>query len=339
MSTIRNPTAEIAVLFSAEERRLALREEARLGLTSTPKELPPKWFYDQRGSKLFEAITRLPEYYLTRAERSILERRAGEIAELTGATTLIELGSGTSEKTRLLLDVLAPQRFVPFDVSEQTLRPSAQRLALRYPALEITALVGDFELPLPPLPEGEPRLLAFLGSTIGNLTPTRRRLFLNDVASALDEDDWFLLGADLVKSPARLVAAYDDPAGVTREFNLNVLRVLNRGLGGDFELSAFEHVARWNAEAEWMEIFLRSAHEQTVRLEALGLEVAFDAGELMRTEISAKFHLRQLVGELEAAGLAAQRWWTDDADDFAVLLATATSPGATATDAALRASW
>ena len=326
MSTTRNPSADVAVLFSAEERRLALREEARRGLTSTPKKLPPKWFYDQRGSELFDAITRLPEYYLTRAERSILERRAGEIAELTGATTLIELGSGTSDKTRLLLDALAPRRFVPFDVSEETLRSSAQQLALRYPALEITALVGDFELPLPPLP-GEPRLLAFLGSKIGNLPPTRRTLFLNDVASALDENDWFLLGADLVKSPARLVAAYDDPGGVTREFNLNVLRVLNRELGGDFELSAFEHVARWNAEAEWMEIFVRSARDQTVRLEALELEVAFEAGELMRTEISAKFHLQGLTDELEAAGLVTQHWWIDDAGDFALLLATPTSPG------------
>ena len=319
--------AETAVLFSPAARGLALREEVRLGLTSTPKELPPKWFYDRRGSELFEAITRLPEYYLTRAERSILERCADEIAELTDATTLIELGSGTSDKTRLLLDALAPRRFVPFDVSEETLRSSAERLARSYPALEITALVGDFELPLPPLPAGEPRLLAFLGSTIGNLPPTRRTLFLNEVASALDEDDWFLLGVDLVKSPARLEAAYDDAAGVTREFNLNVLRVLNRELGGDFDVSAFEHVARWNAEAEWMEMFVRSVRKQTVRLDALELEVAFDAGELMRTEISAKFHLRRLAAELEGAGLATRRWWTDDAGDFAVLLATAVDRG------------
>ena len=319
MSTTWNP--EVAVLFSAEERRVALREEVRLGLTSTPKELPPKWFYDERGSELFDAITRLPEYYLTRAERSILERHADEIAELTDATTLIELGSGTSDKTRLLLDALAPRRFVPFDVSEETLRASAERLALRYPGLEVTALVGDFDLPLPALPAGEPRLLAFLGSTIGNLTPTRRTLFLEDVASALDESDWFLLGADLVKSPARLVAAYDDASGVTREFNLNVLHVLNRELGGDFDVSAFEHVARWNAEAEWMEIFVRSVRDQKVRLEALELEVAFAAGELMRTEISAKFHLRRLIGELEAAGLATRCCWTDRAGDFALLLA------------------
>jgi len=310
------------VLFPAEDRRLALREEALHGLTSTPKELPPKWFYDRRGSELFEAITRLPEYYLTRAERSILERRADEIAGLTEATTLIELGSGTSDKTRLLLDALSPRRFVPFDVSEETLHSSAERLALRYPRLEVAALVGDFDLPLPPLPAGEPRLLAFLGSTIGNLLPARRTVFLADVAASLDEDDWFLLGADLVKSPARLVAAYNDPTGVTREFNLNVLRVLNRELDADFDLSAFEHVARWNAEAEWMEIYLRSNRRQTVRLAALELEVEFGPGELMRTEISAKFHLPRLAAELESAGISVQRRWTDDAGDFAVLLAT-----------------
>lgn len=327
MSVTRNPTAEIAVLFSGEERNMELRAEARLGLTSTPKKLQPKWFYDERGSELFDAITQLPEYYLTRAERSILERHAGEIAALTDATTLIELGSGTSEKTRLLLDVLAPRRFVPVDVSEDTLRTNAQRLAREYPDLDVLAVVGDFEHHLRLLPANGRRLLAFLGSTIGNLPPTRRRLFLSDVAATLGDGDTFLLGVDLVKSPARLVAAYDDASGVTREFNLNVLRVLNRELDGDFDVSAFEHVAHWNAEAEWMEMFVRSLREQTVRLEALELEVAFYAGELMRTEISAKFHLQRLANELEAAGLAVQRWWTDDAGDFALLLASATQGG------------
>jgi L-histidine N-alpha-methyltransferase len=324
MSATRSPTAEVAVLFSAEERIMELREEVRLGLTSTPKELQPKWFYDERGSELFDAITRLPEYYLTRAERSILERYAGEIAASTDATTLIELGSGTSDKTRILLDALAPQVFVPFDVSEETLRASAQRLAREYPALEVLAVVGDFEHHLPLLPTNGQRLLAFLGSTIGNLAPTQRARFLNDVSTTLDDGDAFLLGVDLVKSPARLVAAYDDRAGVTREFNLNVLRVLNRELGGDFDVSAFEHVARWNAEEEWMEMFVRSLRRQTVRLDALELEVVFDAGELMRTEISAKFRPWRLAVELESAGLAVQRWWTDDAGDFAALLASVT---------------
>ena len=327
MRTAPSSTVEIAVLSSAEERKTVLPEEARFGLTSTPKELQPKWFYDERGSELFAAITRLPEYYLTSAERSILDRHVAEIATLTGATMLIELGSGTSDKTRLLLDALAPQRFVPFDVSEETLRTSAQRLASEYPAVEVLAVVGDFEHHLPLLPTNDRRLLAFLGSTIGNLTPTRRTLFLNNVAATLHEGDTFLLGIDLVKSPARLVAAYDDAAGVTREFNLNVLRVLNRELGGDFDVSAFEHVARWNADSEWMEMFVRSLREQSVRLDALDLEVAFDAGELMLTEISAKFHLRRVAIELEAAGLAVQHSWMDDAGDFAVLLAAATDGG------------
>jgi L-histidine Nalpha-methyltransferase len=321
MSATQNSTADITVLFSAEERDAELRDEVRLGLTSTPKELQPKWFYDERGSELFDAITQLPEYYLTRAERSILGRHAGEIAALTDAGTLIELGSGTSDKTRLLLDVVEPRRFVPFDASEETLRASAQRLAREYPALEVRAVVGDFERHLPRLPTNGRRLLAFLGSTIGNLPPARRALFLSAVAATLGDGDSFLLGVDLVKSPARLLAAYDDASGVTREFNLNVLRVLNRELDGDFDVPAFEHVAQWNAEAEWIEIFVRSLREQTVRLEALELEVKFAAGELMRTEISAKFHQRRLTNELEAAGLVVRRWWTDDAGDFAVLLA------------------
>jgi L-histidine Nalpha-methyltransferase len=324
MSTTGNATVEIRVLLSAEDRATALSEEARRGLTSTPKELPPKWFYDERGSELFDAITRLPEYYLTGAERSILERDAGDIAAMTEATTLIELGSGTSDKTRVLLNALAPRSFVPFDVSEETLRASAQSLAHEYPALEVVAVVGDFERHLSLLPRDGRRLLAFLGSTIGNLTPANRALFLRNVASILDNSDAFLLGADLIKDPARLLAAYDDPAGVTREFNLNVLEVLNRELGGDFDVAAFEHVVQWNADAEWMEISLRSLREQRVRLEALELEVSFDAGELMRTEISAKFRAQRLATELDAAALAVRRVWTDAAGDFALLLA---SPG------------
>ena len=327
MSATGNPTTAIEVLFSAEERTTALRDEARLGLTSTPKELQPKWFYDERGSRLFDAITRLPEYYLTRTERSILERYAGEIAAITDATTLIELASGTSDKTRILLEALTPQLFVPFDVSEETLRASAQGLAEEYPALEVLAIVGDFEHHLPQLPADGRRLLAFLGSTIGNLQPAQRARFLNEVAAALGDGDAFLLGVDLLKSPSQLVAAYDDASGVTREFNLNVLRVLNRELGGNFDVSAFEHVASWNAGAEQMEMFLRSLRRQTVQLEALELEVAFDAGELMRTETSAKFDLARLTSELEAAGLAVQRRWTDDAADFALLLASAHHSG------------
>lgn len=312
---------EVDVLFAAEERDEALREEVRLGLASTPKELQPKWFYDERGSRLFEEITRLPEYYLTRAERSILERHAGEIGRLADAETLIELGSGTSAKTRILLDALRPRRFVPFDVSEETLRASARTLRLEYPALEVAGVVGDFERHLGALPSDGRRLLAFLGSTVGNLPPPARAMFLRDVAATLEPADTFLLGVDLVKDPARLVAAYDDPAGVTREFNLNVLHVLNRELDGDFDVTAFEHVARWDAREEWMEMSVRSLRGQTARLAALELEVGFDAGELMRTEISAKFRRERVQAELDAAGLALTRWWTDGAGDFALLLA------------------
>jgi L-histidine N-alpha-methyltransferase len=314
--------AAIEILFPAAERQAALREEARVGLTSSPKELQPKWFYDERGSALFDEITRLPEYYLTRAERSILEQHADEIAALTGAETLIELGPGTSEnKTRILLDALEPQRFMPFDVSGETLRVSARALQIAYPRLEVVGVLGDFERHLPLLrPDGR-RLLAFLGSTIGNLPPNARAPFLADVAAVLDENDSFLLGVDLVKPRERLEPAYDDAAGVTRQFNLNALHVLNRELHADFDVDAFEHVARWDAHHEWMEMSVRSLHPQTVRLAALELEISFDEGELMRTEISAKFRRRGIATELAAAGFEVARWWTDAEGDFALVLA------------------
>ena len=312
----------IDVVFRAEERDAALRDEVRLGLTAAPKELEPKWFYDERGSALFVAITRLPEYYLTRAEASILAAHAEEIAALVGADTLVELGSGTSEKTRILLDALAPEWFVPFDVSAETLCASAQALALEYPRLTVEGVVGDFEQHLTALPRNGRRLLAFLGSTIGNLPPAARAMFLRDVAAILAPDESFLLGLDLVKDPARLVAAYDDDAGVTAAFNLNVLHVLNRELDADFDPSAFAHVAEWDPVAEWMAMSLRSLRRQTVRLAALDLEVAFGDAELMRTEISAKFRRESITAELAAAGLAVRRWWEDAARDFAVLLAT-----------------
>jgi L-histidine N-alpha-methyltransferase len=321
MSREEATVAAVEVLFAREERAAALREEVRIGLTSSPKELQPKWFYDERGSALFDEITRLPEYYLTRSERSILERRAREIADLTQAETLIELGSGTSEKTRLLLGALAPARFVPFDVSEETLRASVSALRLDWPAIEVAGVVGDFERHLSRLPIDGRRLLAFLGSTIGNLPPARRSLFLREVAETLRPDDAFLLGVDLVKSPARLLAAYDDAAGVTRDFNLNVLHVLNRELGADFDVDAFAHVARWDGREEWMEMLVRSLRRQTVRLRALDLEVDFEEGELMRTEVSAKFRRDGIAAELAAAALTIAEWWTDDAGDFALLLA------------------
>ena len=303
----------------------ALEADVRTGLSAHPKWLPPKWFYDDRGSELFDAITRLPEYYPTRAERSILLAHAGDIAERTRADTLVELGSGTSEKTRVLLDALAKEgslaRFVPFDVSEATLRSSADEIAREYAGVDVHAVVGDFERHLDTLPRGGRRVVAFLGSTIGNLEPDARRVFFGDLASTLAPGDALLLGTDLVKDPARLVAAYDDAQGVTAEFNRNVLRVVNRELDANFDPEAYAHVARWNTDAEWIEMRLRADVAQHVRIERIDLDVEFAAGEEMRTEVSTKFHREGITSELEAAGLELATWWTDDADDFALSLA------------------
>jgi len=311
---------DVVSLASAADREAEL-EELRAGLTGAPRELQPRWLYDERGSRLFDEITRLPEYYLTRAERSILRRDAAEIARLTGADTLVELGAGTADKTRLLLDALAPRRFVALELSESALARSSKALAREYPATEVVGVAGDFRRHLALLPSGGRRLLAFLGSTIGNLTPPLRARFLRDVADALAGGDAFLLGVDLVKEPARLLAAYQDAAGVTRAFELNVLRVLNRELGADFAPEAFEYAARWDPAAEWIEMSLRSLRDQTVRLPALGLELGFAAGEPMRTEVSAKFRITGIAAELRAAGLGVTRSWTDDAGDFALVLA------------------
>jgi L-histidine N-alpha-methyltransferase len=319
------PTLTVDVRLTADDLAAALRADVRNGLTATPKWLPPKWFYDDRGSRLFDEITRLPEYYPTRAERSILAARAGEIADLTSADTLIELGSGTSEKTRLLLDALTQagtlRRFVAFDVSEATLRDAAAAILVAYDDLAVHAVVGDFQRHLDALPGGGTRLIAFLGSTIGNLTPRERATFLDDVARAMQPGDAFLLGVDLVKDPVRLEAAYDDAAGVTAEFDKNVLRVVNRELGGGFDPRSFDHVARWVPEHEWVEMRLRSTRRQHVAVDALGLEVVFAAGEELRTEISAKFRREGVQRELARAGLGLTRWWTDPAGDVAVALA------------------
>ncbi|KIH99949.1 histidyl-tRNA synthetase [Streptomonospora alba] len=303
----------------------ALRSDAAEGLTSRPKSLPPKWFYDERGSELFEEITRLAEYYPTRAERRILRERAGEIAAESGADTLVELGAGSGEKTRLLLDALSGagtlNRFVPVDVSGDFLGEAAAAIGGAYPGLEVHAVVADFERHLHLLPSGGRRLVAVLGSTLGNQPPAERVSFLGDLHSGCTEGDTLLLGVDLVKDPARLVAAYDDPRGVTAEFNRNVLRVLNRELGAEFEPEGFDHVAAWDPDAEWVEMRLRSRTRRRVRVAALESTVEFAAGEEMRTEISAKFRRERIEAELGAAGFSLQEWWTDSAGDFAVLLA------------------
>ncbi|GAA3208635.1 L-histidine N(alpha)-methyltransferase [Streptomyces thermocoprophilus] len=292
----------------------ALRADVLHGLTATPKTLPPKWFYDARGSELFEQITGLPEYYPTRAEREILIDRAGDIAAAAGARTLVELGSGSSEKTRHLLDALTGLRvYLPVDVSESALVRAGQALAAERPGLRVHALIADFtrELELPETPG--PRLVAFLGGTIGNLLPAERAAFLGAVRAMLAPGDALLLGTDLVKDERVLVRAYDDAAGVTAAFDKNVLAVVNRELGADFDPAAFDHVALWNADDEWIEMRLRSRVAQTVKVPALDLAVDFAAGEELRTEVSAKFRKEGVSAELAAAGLELTRWWTDAA--------------------------
>jgi L-histidine N-alpha-methyltransferase len=302
----------------------SLRADVLAGLTATPKSLPPKWFYDERGSELFDKITLLDEYYPTRAEREILAGAAAEIAATTRSSALVELGSGSADKTRLLLDALRDAgtlvSYVPVDVSESALILAASRMTARYPGLRVQPVLSDFTEHLG-LPEsGGPRLVVFLGGTIGNLLPAERAEFLASVRSSLRDGDALLLGTDLVKDPAMLVAAYDDAAGVTAEFNKNILRVLNSELEGNFDLDEFEHVAAWDAEAEWIEMRLRSAIEQTVLLRAMGLSVRFGAGEEMRTEISAKFRREGVARELAAAGLDLRSWWTDSQARFGVSL-------------------
>jgi L-histidine Nalpha-methyltransferase len=322
-------------------RAASLRADARAGLSATPKSLPPKWFYDAQGSALFEKITELPEYYPTRAERSILRAAAAEIARLSQARVLVELGSGSSEKTRLLLSALRAEgsleAYVPVDVSESALVGAEEALAVEYPGLAVHAVVSDFEkyLGLEPSTESAaddarsgsaddaeagPRLVAFLGSTIGNMVPAERAAFLRRVRASLRPGDSFLLGTDLVKDVAVLVAAYDDSAGVTAAFNKNVLAVLNAELGADFDLDGFEHVAVWDPANEWIEMRLRATAEQRARVRDLDLDVHFAAGEEMRTEVSAKFRRAGVEAELAAAGLAMRAWWTDPGERFGLSL-------------------
>ena len=302
----------------------ALRADARAGLTASPKTLPPKWLYDEHGSELFEKITQLDEYYPTRAERSILAAVAGEIADRTGAATLVELGAGAADKTRLLLDALRAggtlRSFVPVDVSEAALIEAAHRVLASYPGLQVRAVVSDFEEHLGLPEETGSRLVAFLGSTIGNLLPPQRAAFLASLRARLRTGDALLLGTDLVKDPGVLHAAYDDAAGVTAAFNKNVLAVLNSQLGANFDLAAFDHVALWDPAAEWIEMWLRSAERQVVSLPEIGLTVEFAEGEQMRTEVSAKFRPDGVAAELAAAGFTMTRWWTDPEGRFGLSL-------------------
>lgn len=303
-----------------------LAEETLVGLRDDPPWIPPVWFYDELGSDLFDRITRLPEYYPTEAERSILAERAAEIATITGAVTLAELGSGTSDKTALLLDALAHggtlATFAPFDCSEEILRNSAETISEQRPGLAVHAVVGDFHEHLEGVPTEGICLLAFLGSTIGNLDPAQRKGFLAEVSTTLDADDWFLLGTDLVKPTERLLPAYDDAEGITAAFNLNALRVMNDELGGDFDPAGFSHRAAWDADNSRVEMHLVAESDQSIHLGALrGLDLTLCAGDHIRTEISTKFTPDQVRAELAAAGLATEAAWTDPAGDFLLTLA------------------
>ena len=311
--------------LAADSAYQALRRDVLDGLRDCPKSLPPKWFYDSVGSDLFDQITRLPEYYPTRAEAEILRARSAEIASVTDADTLVELGSGTSEKTRTLLQALhdggALRRFVPFDVDASMLSAAATAILREYPDIEIAAVCGDFEEHLSEIPDGGRRLFVFLGSTIGNLTAGPRAEFLAALAAVMRPGDSLLLGTDLVKDAGRLVRAYDDAAGVTAQFNRNVLAVINRELDADFDVDAYRHVARWNSDDERMEMWLRAETAQQVRIAALDLTVEFAAGEEILTEVSCKFRADAVAAELARAGLRCTRWWTDDAGDFGLSLA------------------
>jgi L-histidine Nalpha-methyltransferase len=310
-------------LDGSEERSLA--EDVLDGLTRPFKELPPKHFYDARGAELFDRICDLPEYYPTRAERAILEQSAEELARLTGAVELVELGSGTAAKTRVLLDALYAagtlERYVPVDVTERMVRDCADELTREYPGLRVHGVIGDFERHLDRVPPASgPRVVAFLGGTIGNFPPGSRRRFLREIAQLLGPDDHLLMGTDLVKDPDVLEAAYDDAQGVTAEFNRNVLRVLNRELQADFDPDDFEHVALFDRENEWIEMRLRARREHTTLVRDLDLSVHFDAGEELRTEISAKFTPARLERDLSATGLRLVRWLTDPEQLFALTL-------------------
>jgi len=321
---LENRDLTVDVHLSPADLRDALERDVRDGLGGDPKSIPPVYFYDEVGSRLFEAITELPEYYPTRAERALLERHAGDIAELAGADTLVELGAGSCSKTRLLLDAMGTvglERYVPFDVSDEFLRASAGELLDSYDDLEIHAVVGDFHRHLHEIPAEGRRLVAFLGGTIGNLTPEQRRRFYFDLNCAMSAEDHLLIGTDLVKDEHRLVAAYDDAAGVTADFNRNVLHVLNRQLGANFDPEAFEHVALWNDEEAWIEMRLRSTRRQTVTLADLDLSVEFVPGEHLLTEISAKFTPERVADELAAADFVVEGMWGLDDGEFLLTLA------------------
>lgn len=315
----------IDVRLTPEDSARYFATDVADGLSSRPRWIPPKWLYDPLGCELFETITTLEEYYPTRTERAILEAHADDIAKLSGAATLIELGSGTSEKTLRLLDALSAagslERFVGFDVAEPTLREALDGLTGRYPSVALSGVVGDFERHLDALPDVAGRMIILLGGTVGNLDPGRRAALLGDMARVLKPGEHLLLGTDLVKDPTRLVAAYDDRDGVTERFERNILTVVNTTLGATFDPAGFDYVARWAPVASRIEMALRARQAQRVEITDLDLVIDLEAGEEIQTEVSTKFRLDGLAAELAAAGLAVVDAWTDSADDFALTLA------------------
>jgi L-histidine N-alpha-methyltransferase len=315
----------MSVVIDRREVLDTLREDVRDGLTRSLKELPPKYFYDERGSELFDRITTLPEYYPTRCERQILNRHAPRIIRATDAEELVELGSGTASKTRALLYAMAGhgslRRYVPFDVDASVVEACALELTELYPGLDVHGVVGDFGRDLYRIPDGHRRLFAFLGGTIGNLAPEERAEFLAGLREQMGPEDRLVIGTDLVKDRYVLEAAYNDSAGVTAEFNRNVLRVINEGLDADFKPEAFEHVAFFDEANSWIEMRLRANGAQRVRIDGADLEVTFADGEEIRTEISAKFTREAVDRELRVAGLRLDEFFTDGSKLFGLAFA------------------
>jgi L-histidine N-alpha-methyltransferase len=320
----------VAVHTVGHSARDQLVADVRTGLAAPPRWLPPRWFYDEEGSRLFDRITELPEYYQTRTETAILRAVAAQVAALSRPEALVELGAGSCTKTRLLLDACRAlgtlRSFTPFDVSEAVVHRTAHELVEEYPGLTVYGMVGDFSRHLGHIPRLGRRLVVFLGGTIGNLEADQRAGFLAEVRALLEPGDAFLCGFDLVKDPAELVAAYDDSAGVTAAFNRNVLAVVNHQLAADFDPAAFDHVAVYDSVLDRIEMHLRAARAQRVAIPGAGMELDLAAGETLRTEISAKFTRATVEGCLRDASMRLTRWFTDSAERFALALA-APTPG------------
>lgn len=315
----------VAIHTLGRDSQQELVDDVRAGLTQTPKTLPPRWFYDERGCELFEAITELPEYYQTRTEKEILERHAAEIVARTRSASIVELGAGSCTKSRVLITAAKGMgslwTFVPFDISETTIRRAASELAEEFSALTVYCVAGEFDQHLAQIPRFGTQLIVFLGSTIGNFDPRETERFLSEIRAMMQPGDHFLMGIDLVKDEAAMVAAYNDASGVTADFNLNLLTRLNRELAADFDVSGFEHVALWNAAQSRMEMHLRSLRDQTVSIPAAGLTVSFAAGELMRTETCTKYTRASVEAMLGGAGMDVTAWYQDPAGTFGLVLA------------------